>query len=153
MASTVESANKQNNDDDISVATATTENRQQISYKGETKEYVLKFLFRPKGNSANTEVAKTHFAVLQAMKDIYPEIEVYDNFGGKMKSFPKLQSYEAYLRHFKLQFVKANDKKSQSSIYLAFHRIMSPVPISEIRKHSTIANLLQKVNTRLTVHL
>ena len=142
----------QTENDEISIATDTAENR-TITNVGEEKEYVIKFLFRPKGEENNTKVAKTHYAILKVITDIYPNVQVFDNFGSTVKEFPQLKSYDEYLRHFRLQYVKSNEKKNRGSIYLAFHRIRSTVPISEIRKHSSVLMLLQKVNTRLTVHL
>ncbi|KAL7580871.1 hypothetical protein ACA910_001140 [Epithemia clementina (nom. ined.)] len=138
-------------DDDMSVATVHTGNR-PISNAGEAKEFVVKFLFRPHGGNNNTEVARTHYAILRAITDIYPEVKIFDNYGVAIKEFPPLKSYDAYLRHFKLQFVKANDNKHRKAIYLAFHRIVSPVPLGEIRRHATVSTLLHKVNTRLSLH-
>ena len=70
-----------------------------------------------------------------------------------MKEFPLLKTFDAYLCHFKLQFVKANPNKKRNAIYLMFHRIRSSVSISEIRKNSEAAALLSKQNTRLTIQL
>ena len=69
------------------------------------------------------------------------------------EKFPLLKTFDAYLRHFKLQFVKANPNKKCNAIYLTFHRIQSSVSISEIRKSSEVTALLSKQNTHLTVHL
>ena len=59
-------------DDEMSTVTTNTANR-TIRNAGESKEYVLKFLFRPKTDGNNTEVACTHYAILKAIMDIYPE--------------------------------------------------------------------------------
>ncbi|KAL7574196.1 hypothetical protein ACA910_014871 [Epithemia clementina (nom. ined.)] len=138
-------------EDDRSESTNVIINR-TIDQRGEVKEYVVKFLFKPTASGKNTEVASTHFAVLQAIQEIYPETTIFDNFGNTLSKIQALKSYDAYLRHFKLQYVKPNETKKRGAIYMCFHRIRSSVPISEIRRHSTIATLLSKVNTRLTVH-
>ena len=70
-----------------------------------------------------------------------------------MKEFPLLKTFNAYLHHFKLQFVMANPNEKRNTIYLTFHRIRSSISISEIRKNSEVAALLSKQNMRLTVHL
>ena len=70
-----------------------------------------------------------------------------------MKEFPLLKTFDAYLRHFKLQFVKANPNKKRNAIYLMFHHIRLSISISEIQKNSEVAALLCKQNTRLTIHL
>ena len=70
-----------------------------------------------------------------------------------MKEFPLLKTFDAYICHFKLQFVKANPNKKWNAIYLTFHRIQSSVSISKIRKNSEVAELLSKQNTHPTVHL
>jgi hypothetical protein len=142
----------QENADDISVATATAENR-NIVYTKEPKEYVAKFVFKPKNSETNTEVAKTHYKLLQAIKEIYPDVKIFDSYNEEINKFPTLKSYAEYLRHFNLQFVKQNEKKNRKSLYLCFHRIITPVSLSEIRRHTIIATLLSKVNTQLTTHL
>jgi hypothetical protein len=140
------------NDDDISVNTVEARNSIIVN-AGERQEYVIKFLFRPSDDSNNSEVARTHFTILKTINDIYPdETTIFDNYGATMKEFPTPKSYDQYLRHFKLQYVKGNQGKNRNPIYLAFHRLHSTIPISEIRKHHVIAALLQKVNTRLTTH-
>jgi hypothetical protein len=141
-----------NNDDDISVNTVEAKNLIIVN-SGERKEYVVKFLFRPTNESGNSEVARTHFNILKTIYDNYPdETTIFDNYGSTMKEFKNPKTYDQYLRHFKLQYVKGNKYKNRNPIYLAFHRLQSTVPISEIRKHHVIAALLQKVNTRLTTH-
>ena len=124
-----------------------------ITSHDEVKEYVVKFLFHPDSSSNNTEVAQTHYNILRGITHLYPEVQVFDNFGKTMKEFPLLKTFDAYLRHFKLQFVKANPNKKRNAIYLTFHRIRSSVSISEIRRNSEVAALLSKQNTYLTVHL
>ena len=119
----------------------------------EVKECVVKLLFRPNNSSHNTDVAQTHYNILHSITHLYPEAQVFDNFGKTMKEFPLLKSFDAYLHHFKLQFVKANPNKKHNAIYLTFHQIQSSISISEIRKNSKVAALLSKQNTRLMVHL
>ena len=141
------------NDDDISVVTASAENR-YIQPSSEKKEYVIKFLFRPKKEGDNTEVARTHFAILKTINENYNDTtDIFDNFGQKMIKFSALKSYDQYLRHYKLQYVKGNPHKNRPPIYLVFHRINSSVSISELRKHTVISALLQKVNTRMSTHI
>ena len=70
-----------------------------------------------------------------------------------MKEFPLLKTFDAYLRHFKLQFVKANPNKKHNAIYFTFHRIGSSISISEICKNSEVMALLSKQNMRLIIHL
>ena len=108
--------------DDVSILTIMAENH-FITLHDEVKEYVVKFLFIPDSNSNNTEVAQTHYDILHCITHLYPEAQVLDNFGKTMKEFPLLKTFDAYLRHFKLQFVKANPNKKHNAIYLTFHRI------------------------------
>ena len=138
--------------DDVSVSTTMAENCFLTSHD-EAKEYVVKFLFRPNTSSHNTEVAQTHYKILCCITNLYPEAQVFDNFGKTMKEFPLLKTFDAYLHHFELQFVKANPNKKRNAIYLSFHRIHSSVSISKICKNSEVVVLLSKQNTRLTIHL
>ena len=138
--------------DDVSVSMAMAENRFLTSHD-EVKEYVVKFLFWPNTSSHSTEVAQTHYNILRCITHLYPEPQMFDNFGKTMKEFPRLKTFDAYLRHFKLQFVKANPNKKCNAIYLTFHWIRSSASISKIRKNSEVAALLSKQNTCLMVHL
>ena len=138
--------------DDVSISMTIAENRFLTSHD-EVKEYVVKFLFQLNTSSHNTKVAQTHYNILRRITHLYPEAQVFDNFGTTMKEFPLLKTFDAYLRHFKLQFVKANPNKKRNAIYLSFHRIRSSISISEICKNSEDAALLRKQNMRLTVHL
>ena len=138
--------------DNDSVATAEGNNR-TIANKGERKEYVVKFLFRPTNENKSSEIALTHYKILKTINEIYPdETTIYDNFGQTIKEFKPPKSYDEYLRHFSLQYVKGNESRKRKPIYMAFHRLLSTVPISEIRKHVVVSTLLQKVNTCLTIH-
>jgi hypothetical protein len=143
---------KKDDSDEISIATANAENR-NIIYSNEPTEYVAKFQFQPKTSGKNADVAQTHYQLLQAIKEIYPEVKIFDNYNEEINQFPPLKSYAEYLRHFNLQFVKHNEKKNRQPQYLSFHRIITSVSLSEIRRHTIIASLLRKVNTRLTNHL
>ena len=137
---------------DVSISTTMAENR-FLTLHDEVKEYVVKFLFRLNNSSHNTDVAQTHYNILRCITHLYPEAQVFNNFGKTMKEFPLLKTFNAYLRHFKLQFVMANPNEKRNAIYLTFHRIRSSISISEIRKNSEVAALLSKQNMRLTVHL
>ena len=136
----------------VSVSTTMAENRFLTSHD-EVKEYVVKFLFCPNTSSHNTEVVQTHYNILRCITHLYPEAQVFDNFGKTMKEFPLLKAFDAYLHHIKLQFVKANPNKKCNAIYLSFHRIRLSISISEIHKNLEVAALLSKQNMRLTVHL
>ena len=138
--------------DDVGVSTAMAENR-FLTLHDKVKEYVVKFLFRLNTSSNNTEVAQTHYNILRCITHLYPEAQVFDNFGKTMKEFPLLKTFDAYLHHFKLQFVKANPNKKHNAIYLTFHHIRSSVSISEIPKNSEVAALLSKQNMCFTIHL
>ena len=138
--------------EDVSVSTTMAENNFLTSHD-EVKEYVVKFLFWPNTSSHNTEVAQINYNILCCITHLYPEAQVFGNFGKTMKEFPLLKTFDAYLHHFKLQFVKANPNKKRNAIYLSFHRIHSSISNSEIHKKSEVAALLSKQNTRLTVHL
>jgi hypothetical protein len=70
-----------------------------------------------------------------------------------MKKFTALKSYDEYLRHFNLEFVKGNQQKRRNPIYVVHHRIISNVSLGEIRKHWSVSDLLKRVNTRMTKHL
>ena len=137
---------------DVSISTIMAENYFLTSHD-EVKEYVVKFLFRPNTSSHNTEVVQTHYNILHCITHLYPEAQVFHNFGKTMKEFSLLKTFDAYLCHFKLQFVKANPNKKCNAIYLTFHRIRLSVSISEIHKNFEVAALLSKQNTHLTVHL
>ena len=138
--------------DDVSVSMAMAENCFLTSHD-EVKEYVVKFLFRPNTRSNNTKVAQTHYNMLRCITHLYPEAQVFDNFGKTMKELPLIKTFDAYLHHFKLQFVKANPNKKRKANYLTFHCIRSSISISEIRKNSEVVALLNKQNTCLTIHL
>ena len=138
--------------DDVSVSTSMADNCFLTSHD-EVKEYVVKFLFQPNTSNHITEVVKTHYNILCCITHLYPEAQVFDNFGKTMKEFPLLKTIDAYLCHFKLQFVKANPNKKRNAIYFSFHRIRSSVSIREIHKNLEVAALLSKQNTCLTVHL
>ena len=137
---------------DVSVSTTMAENCFLTSHD-EVKDDVVKLLFRPNTSSHNTKVAQTHYNILCCMTHLYPEAQVFDNFGKTLKEFPLLKTFVAYLCHFKLQFGKANPNKKCNAIYLSFHRICSSISISKIRKNSEVVALLSKQNTCLTVHL
>ena len=137
---------------DVSVSMVMAENH-FITSHDEVKEYVVTFLFHPDSSSNNTEVVQTHYNMLRCITHLYPEAQVFDNFRKTMKEFPLLKTFDAYLHHFKLQFVKANPNKKHNAIYLTFHHIRSSVSISEIQKNSEVAALLSKQNMCLTVHL
>lgn len=150
----VSKQNQDNNSfDDISIATATINNTLHDD-TDTVREYVVKFLFRPSDDKTNTHVAKMHYTILRAMTQIYADsnLKIFDNFGKPIDSFPTLKSYEEYLRHFKLHYVKGNATKNRKPIYLVFHRIHSPVPLSEIRRNEVIADLLRKINTTFQLH-
>ena len=87
--------------DEISIATAPAENR-NITYSNEPNEYVAKFMFQPKNTGNNTDVAQTHYKILQKIKEIYPDVKVFDNYNKEIAEFPPLKSYVEYLRHFNL---------------------------------------------------
>jgi hypothetical protein len=137
--------------DDISINTVHIENR-VIKNAGGAEEYVIKFVFLPKNNATNPTVANTHYSILASIKQFFPDTKIYDNFGSEMKTFT-LKSYDEYLRHFKLEFVKGNEDKRRGPIYMVHHRIISTVSLGEIRRHWTVADLLKRVNTRVTKHL
>lgn len=139
--------------DEISIATATADNRPQAT-NDDLREYVVKFLFRPSNDKSNTHVAKTHHTILRAMHQIYAEsnLKIFDNYGRSIDSFPTPKSYEGYLQHYKLHYVKGNPEKHRKPIYLVFHRIHSPVPLSELHRNEIISDLLRKVNTTMQLH-
>ena len=66
--------------DDVSVSTVMAENRFITSYD-KVKEYVVKFLFCPDSSSNNTEEVQTHYDILHCITHLYPEAQVFDNFG------------------------------------------------------------------------
>ena len=138
--------------DNVSVSTAMAENHFITSHY-EVKEDMVKFLCRLDSSSNKTEVAQTHYNILRSITHLYTEAQVFDNFGKTMKEFHLLKTFDAYLRHFKLQFVKANPNKKCNAIYLTFHRIRSSVSISEIRKNSEVAAFLSKQNTCLSLFI
>jgi hypothetical protein len=138
--------------DDISVNTVHAENRIIVN-SGGPEEYVVKFEFRPKNSSTNSVVANTHYSILSSIKQFFPDSQVYDNYGNEMKKFTALKSYDEYLRHFNLEFVKGNQDKRRTPMYVVHHRIRSNVSLGEIRKHYSVSDLLKRVNTKMTKHL
>ena len=138
--------------DDASASTTMAENC-FITLNNEVKEYVVKFLFHLVSSSNNTEVAQTHYNILCCITHLYSEAQVFHYIGKTMKDFPLLKTFDAYLHHFKLQFVKANPNKKCNAIYLTFHCIRLNVSISKIRMNSEVMALLDKWNMCLTVHL
>ena len=138
--------------DDVSVSMAMAENR-FITSNDKVKEYVVKFLFCLVSSSNNTEVAQTHYNILCCITHLYSEAQVFEYIGKTMKEFPLLETFDAYLHHSKLQFVKANPNKKCNAIYLTIHRIQLNLSISKIPTISEVMALLSKQNMRLTVHL
>ena len=74
----------------VSVSTAMAENCFLTSHD-EVKEYVVKFMFWPNTSSQNTELVQTHYNILRCITHLYPEAQVFDNFGKTMKEFPLLK--------------------------------------------------------------
>ena len=109
--------------DDVSISTAVAKNC-FIPSPEEVKEYVVKFMFHPDSSSNNTEVAKTHYDILRCITNFYPKAQVFDNFGKTMKEFPLLNNFYDYIRHIKLQFVKADPNETQCHL-----STFSPHPI------------------------
>ena len=124
-----------------------------ITQSTKTKEYILKFCFLPKSKKHNSTVATTHYTILQVINHYFHDSVIYDNHDGNiLNDFSKIKTYDSYSCHFKLQHVKENTNKKCGDMYLAFHRIHTSMPISEIYRHNVIENLLHKVNTCLTIH-
>ena len=136
--------------DDVSTSTPNTKN-QFISYEGEEKEFVVKFLFRP-SPKANINVAKSHYDTLHVIMKVFPEIEIFNNYGQSKKAFKKLMSYNDYLRNFKLHYSKGNELKQRNPIYVAIHRFRSRISLSEIRRHTDVSDQLLITKGRMTIH-
>ena len=137
--------------DNESISTTMAENH-FLTLHDEVKEYVVKFMFQPNTSSQNTKMAQTlrhtplHHSSLPRSTNVRQLLENHERI-------PLLKTFDAYLRHFKFQFVKANSNNKSYAIYLAFHRIRSSLSISEIHKNLEVAAILSKQNTCLTVHL
>ena len=114
--------------DDISVNT-THANNNTIMNPTEDSEFVLKFQFRPKNNKNTTDVAYTHYTLLQNIPHHFPKITIYDNHSRTMDHFPCIKSYMAYLRHFNLHHVRESSLKNRPPMYLVFHCILSNVSL------------------------
>ena len=71
--------------DDVSISMAMAETC-FLTLHDEVKEYVVKFLFQPNTSSHNTEVVQTHYKILHCITHLYPEAQVFDNFGKTMKN-------------------------------------------------------------------
>ena len=119
----------------------------------DAKEHVIKFVFRPQTSRDHTHVANTHYAILKAITDLFPETKVFDNYGRSMHTFTTIESYARYLTHFKLHHLKPNQRKQRAAIYFAYHRIRTTVPINELRRHADIETLLSTLRVRMTVHM
>lgn len=104
-------------DDNNSTQTSHTTNR-TLSPKDSNQEYILKFSFRPTSAQGNAEGATTHYDILKTIHQFFPEVQIYNNYGKNKNEFPKLLKYDAYLQHFKLQFVKSNHQKHRKAMYL-----------------------------------
>jgi hypothetical protein len=115
-------------------------------------EYVVKFVFRPETIDAQKDVATTHFQILSCMKELCPDTVIYNNAGKSMKKFT-LTSTASYLRHYKLIHKKGNEKKRRGTMYQVFHRILTDVPISEIRRNDEFKRLLGSLDARMNVHV
>ena len=153
-ASNTEKQHSATDDDDASAATATT-THQPIVYEGDEEEYTIKFVFRPQDDQANNQVAKHHYAILQIIAKVYPEVKIYDNRGAhlKAKRIESLKTYSAYLRHFDLHYSKGNKSKNRSAIYVVIHRFLSRIPISECRKHFSVQEKLKSGTAKMTRHM
>ena len=154
QGSSTENQNTSTEDDDASAATATT-THQPIAYEGDEEEYTIKFVFRPQDDQANSQVAKHHYAILQIISKVYPEVKIYDNRGAHLRSkrIESLKSYSAYLRHFDLHYSKGNKNKNRTAIYVVIHRFLSCIPISEIRKHFSVQEKLKSGSAKMTRHM
>ena len=118
-------------EDDISIATETTDNRPPRGTR-ENREYVVKITFKPKTASAAGEVAKSHFTLLRAMHDNFTDsVSIFDNQGKPLKDLKTPKTVDAYLRHFQMHFVKENKEKKRGPMYYAIHRVYSKVSIGE----------------------
>ena len=146
--------NHANDDDAASAATATTTN-QPIAYEGEEQQYTIKFMFRPKDDKQSTEVARYHFAILQTIAKVYPEVKIFDNRGTKLnrRKIDSLETYSAYLRHYDLHYSKGNKNKNRTPIYMVVHRVLSRIPLSEIRRHFSVDEKLKHSNAKMTKHM
>ena len=101
---------------DVSISMTLAEKHFLTSHD-EVKEYVVKFFSQLNTSSHNIEMVHTHYNILCCITHLYPDTQVFDNFGKTMKEFPLIKTFDAYLRHFKLQFIKANpNKKAMPSI-------------------------------------
>lgn len=69
-------------------------------------------MFQPDTLDAEKDVATTHFQILRAIKELYPEAIIYDNDGRVVKKF-QLASTAEYLRHYKLIHRKGNERKNR----------------------------------------
>ena len=136
--------------DESSTDTASAHNHYVKKYVGDEKEYVVKFVFRPKKN--DTKVSSTHFAVLQVIRRVYPEVKIFNNNGGVITDLNRLLVLNDYVRHYNTQFLKGNEEKDQLPMYIVYHRLHSRIPISEIRNHHDVSARLKNVNARMLVH-
>ena len=145
-----DSSTKDQEMDEASCNTTDVDNK-KVYYEGEEKEYVVKFIFRPDKNE-NTKVASTHFSVLQVIRQVYPEITIFNNHGRKVKDLNTLKNYNDYARNYELHFMKGNDKNQRDPLYLIFHRIHSRVLISQIRRHHSVEQRLKEHHGKMLVH-
>ena len=114
--------------DNISVNT-THANNTTITNLTDMSEYVLKFQFCPTNKKNTTDVAYTHYTILQTVHHHFPSITIYDNHSRTMNHFPRIKSYAAYLRPFNLHHVHENPLKNRPLMYPVFHQILSNVPL------------------------
>lgn len=136
--------------DDCSVKQSNTTNH-VIEPSKEIRETVLKWCFKPKDDKSHA-VANTHFNALKKIKSLFPEVQIFTNHGDELKTFKSTLSYQEYLRHFKLQYVKAYPQKKRKAMYIVIHRIYSPVSLSEIRNNADVSAMLKQVNARISTH-
>ena len=68
--------------------TAHTDN-QMIQQPSTVVKYVIMFLFCPHSSNTNASVTKTHFAILQEIHCLYPDIQIYNNFVSTINIFKK----------------------------------------------------------------
>ena len=137
--------------DNIS-ANTTHANNTTIVNPTKASKFILKFQFTPKNNKNTTDVAYSHYTILQNICHHFPEITIYDNHGRTIDHFPHIKSYAACLCHFNLHHIRENSLKNWPLMYLVFHSILSSVPLREIRRHYEIEAPLNKSTTRVTLH-
>ena len=138
-------------EDDRSVATEVRAN-EIIIPNTNVNEYTIEFNFAPRSDKANNFVARCHYDLLHLMKRTFADIELFDNNGNSINFRKQMKTFKEHATRFKLHYLRGNEKKQRSNIFLIFHRIQTALSVNEIRQHHDIQQFLMNNNIKINDH-